>query len=431
MATITRPAMKRKTGRPGQYLQSEYRRAREHQALVRRDRLARVLPRSLAKSVPVALLICLVLAFGVSLPGGYAVLVFVLIVGGWSGVIVLSSFGADKEVESLRVSAEAEHKTARAVARLRHRGWVVMHDMLVANADATVGHLLVGPGGVLVLNSEPARGVVRYTKKVASVDGEPLTAAIERAKFLADQIRLDLRAAVPLIKIPVSPVLVMTEADVLWNDGAVDGVTIISIRQLVDWARSRQRRLNPVEVKQVTTTARTLFPAFVDNRSLDQVTMGRDQWLMLMDTLHTIREREGDASGLLDRLATIETQLSRQADGFTRSGLVDGLDDTESLDELSDEFDDEDLVAPAPRSVDVSATDGTTGDDADDGGPVPSLHPLGRTRGRRTRGGGRPSLASVRPERETPPPGASGGSPGAARNDAASRNDKDQAGPGS
>src|SRR5262249_3314555 len=163
---------------------------------------------------------------------------------------VLSAFGGDNEIESLRQTAEAERKTARAVARLRRHGWVVMHDMRLPSADAVVGHLLVGPAGVLTLASEPAKGVVRYTKKVASVDGHRLTGAIERAAFLAEQIKSELRAELPLIKIPVSPVLVMVEADVLWKDGAVSGVTILNIRTLVDWARGRPRRLNPAEVKQ-------------------------------------------------------------------------------------------------------------------------------------------------------------------------------------
>ncbi|MDT3446531.1 MULTISPECIES: nuclease-related domain-containing protein [unclassified Pseudofrankia] len=400
MATITRAATANKTGRPGQFHYSEYRRAREHRALVRRDRLGRVLPRSLAKSVPVALLVSLVLAFGVDLPGGFAFGIFVLIVAGWSAVIVLSAFGGDSEIETLRLSAEAERKTARALARLRRHGWVVMHDMRVPSADAVVGHLLVGPAGVLILGSEAGKGVVRYTKKIASIDGDPLTGAIERAAFLAEQIKTELRAEVPLVKIPVNAVLVMVEADVLWKDGAVNGVTIINIRSIVDWARGRPRRLNPAEVKQVVAAARTLFPAFIDNRSIEQVTLHRDQWLMLMDTLHTIRERDGDASDLLDRLASLEAQLSRQADGFTRTGIPTGGDEIDGdlslLDDDSGAYDigihtADDTAPPPPRATEP---------------PDGIVSPL---RGARRAGaprppGGRRSLATVRPEQEPPAP---------------------------
>lgn len=382
MATITKPATTNtRTGQPGSYLYSEYRRGREHQALVRRDRLGRVLPRSLAKSVPVGLLVCLVLTFGVGLPGGFGIGVLALIVVGWSSVIVASAFSQDSEIETMRLGAEAERKTARALARLRRAGWTVLHDLEVPSADAVVGHLVIGPAGVLVINSEPRKGVVRYTKKVATVDGEPLTAAIERDAFVGSQIKSELQARVPLIKLSVYPVMVMTEADVLWKDGAVQGVTIINIRRIFDFARDRPRRLNPVEVKEVVAAARVLFPPFVDNRSLDQVTIGRDQWLMLMHTLHAIRERDGDASELMDRLSTLEAQLSRRADGFARVGIPLGSDDSTDIEEL-------------PEPADLGGPDGS---EDRDGGIIHALRPTGRARGRR-QSGSRRSLASVRPE---------------------------------
>jgi hypothetical protein len=379
MATITRPATTTtRTGQPGSYLYSEYRHGREHQALVRRDRLGRVLPRSLAKSVPVGLLVFLVLKFGAGVPGGFAFALFALIVVGWSVAIVVAAFGSDTEIETLRLGAEAERKTARALARLRRAGWTVMHDLEVQTADAVVGHLVIGPAGVLAINSDARKGVVRYSKKVATVDTEPLTAAIERDAFLAAQIKAELQAKLPLIKLSVYAVMVMTEADVLWKDGAVDGVSIINIRRIFDFARDRPRRLNPVEVKEVVATAKDLFPPFVDNRSLEQVTIGRDQWLVLMDTLHTIRERGGDASELMERLATLEAQLSRRADNFRRVGL---------------------------RAPDASASDrpDASVDDEDDrgGGTIRSLRPTSRPR----RQPGRPSLASVRPEPDPPATG--------------------------
>jgi len=393
MATITRPATANtRTGRPGSYLYSEYRRGREHQALVRRDRLGRVLPRSLAKSVPVALLVFLVLKFGVDASGGLAFAVFALIVVGWSSVIVATAFGRDDEIETLRLGAEAERKTARALARLRRAGWTVLHDLEVPSADAVVGHLAIGPAGVLVINSEARKGVVRYTKKVATVDGEPLTAAIERDAFLGTQIKSELQAKLPLIKLSVYPVMVMTEADVLWKDGAVAGVTIINIRRIFDFARDKPRRLNPVEVKEVVAATKETFPPFVDNRSLEQVTIGRDQWLMLMDTLHAIRERGGDASGLMDRLAALETQLSRRGDGFERVGIPAAPDDLSGIEALPGP---DDPGEPGPA-------------DGREGGIIRSLRPSGRARSRR-QPGSRPSLASVRPDQDPPATGTDDG----------------------
>jgi hypothetical protein len=432
--TITRPTAAKRTGQPGSYFYAEYQHARAQQALVRRDRLGRVLPRSLAKSVPVALVVCLVLAFGIHLPGAFAFGVFALIVVVWSGVIVVSAFGGDGELETLRANAEGERKTARMAARLRRAGWTVMHDLEVPSADAVVGNLLIGPTGVLVLTSDPTEGVVRYSKKVASVDGEPLTEEIERIGFLASQVRSDLQASVPLIKLPVYPALVMVEADVLWKDGAVENVTIINLRSLPDFARSRKGKLNPVEVKQVVAAARELFPPFTD-RGIDAVTIDRDEWVRVMDLLSAIRERGGHASDLLPRVRDMEARLSRQADGFTRIGLSpDDAGDEEPDDEfasgplLGDHGEHDVTRPPAPgHGSSAAAAASLRGAEDEGGGLIASFRPSGRARGRRPRTsqqvpwitggsdpagspGTRPSLASVRTEREAraprPAPGA-------------------------
>jgi Nuclease-related domain len=355
-----------KTGRPGHSLYTEYLRARDHQAVVRRDRIARGLPRAAVRAAPVGLLVALVAAFGAKLPGGLAVLAFLVIFVGWTGAVVLAAFGADPDIETLRLGAEAERKTARTIARLRRQGYVVMHDRAVPHSEATIGHLLVGPGGVLLLRSDPAKGIVRYTKGGATVDGEALKPSIDRAAWLAGEVRSQLGAAMPMLKIPVNPILVMVEADVLWSDGALDGVTIINIKDVVGYVRSRPGRLNPAEVKQIVAAVERLFPAYSANQLAEQIVVDRDQWLTLMDALRTIRERDGDASDLLDRLAQIENDLGRKADSTPRSGLP--------------------LAVPDPDAADPDAADPATAQ--------PAAPARGARRGR--------ILASVRPLPDAP-----------------------------
>ncbi|MBX6390037.1 MAG: NERD domain-containing protein [Frankia sp.] len=381
MATITRPLSTGKTtpsGRPGQYLFTEYLRAREHQALVRRDHLTRTLPRSAAKAAAAGLVVSLVMAFGARIPFGYILLIFVLIVAGWSAVIIVAAFGVDSEIETLRVCAEAERKTARGIARLRRHGWVILPDRRVPSADTTVGHILVGPGGVIVINSDPANGTVRYTKKVATVDGEPLTGAIQRTAFLGGEIRAKLREQMPMVKVPVAPLLVMVDATVLWKDGAVDGVTILNLRAVVGWVKARQQRLNPGEVKQVIGILDRYFPPFVDGPAMDRVPLDRDVWLSLMDALATIRRGGGVVDqSTLRRLAVIEAELARQGDEISRLGLAYQNAVTPTREEPGPD------AAPAPAGGDDSAVIRTLRrvTDAperhltavpDDGGPSPA-----------------------------------------------------------
>jgi hypothetical protein len=395
MATITRPTMTR-VGRPGHSLETQYQRARETQALVRRDRLARQVPRTAARSAVVGLVLALVIAFGVGQPG-IAIAVFFLVFLAWPAGIIVASFGTAPDIESLREGAEAERKTARAIARLRRHGYLMLHDRAVPYSDATIGHLLIGPGGVMVLGSDNSKGTLRYTKGGAVCDGESLKPVIDRSAWLGGEVRSQIRAALPMLKIPVNPILVMVEANVLWSDGALEGVTVISIKDVANFIRKKPGRLNPGEVRQIAAAAERLFPAYSANRLADQVTVDRDQWLSLMDALRTIRERDGDASDLLDRLAQIEADLGRQADVAGRAGMplavpgrADGAAEVAGLD------------APEPPD-----------DSPADSGPITSIGLAAAARGTVRPRRGR-ILAAVRTPRETAEraePGAAGDQP--------------------
>lgn len=288
--------------------------------MARHDRIARDVPRAAIRAAIIGLGLGLVIGFGLGLPG-LGVTIFIALVVIWPAGMAIAAFGAAPDVEQLRVAAEAERKTARAITRLRRHGYVLMHDLAVPYSQATIGHLLVGPGGVMILISDTNKGIVRYTKGGAVVDGESLKPAIDRASWLGGEVRNQIRAALPTVKIPTYPILVMVEASVLWKDGALEGVTVINIKDVVEYIRHKPGRLDPGQVQQIVDTARRLFPPFASNRLAEQVVVDRDQWLTLMDALRTIRENGGDASGMLDRLAQIESDLGRQADLIDRAGL--------------------------------------------------------------------------------------------------------------
>jgi hypothetical protein len=319
MPTMTNPT-RSKAGQPGHSLYTEYRRARDQHVLLRREKLARSVPRTAARAAAVGLLLALVIAFGLDLPV-VAIVAFLLVFVGWPAVIILNAYNPVPDVEALREGAMAEKSTAQTVSRLRRHGFVVMHDRSVPFSEATIGHLLVGPGGVMVIVSDPRKGVVRYVKSGAQVDGDSLKPAIDKVAWLGGEVRNQLRSTLPMTKIPVYAILVMAEANVLWSDGALDGVTIISHKDVVNFARGKKTQLNPADVKKVAGAAERMFPAYSANRLAEHITVDRDQWLSLMDALRTIRERDGDASDMLDRLSQIETNLARQADLTGRSGV--------------------------------------------------------------------------------------------------------------
>ncbi len=336
--------------RPGYSLQMAYQRAREQHAQMRRERLAHTVPRAALRAFPIAVIFAVLVASGLRLSISIAVAVFLLIELGWPLIVIGRSFDPVAEIETLRESADAERKTASAINRLRRYGYVIMHDRRVPGSEATIGHLLVGPGGVMVIKSDASTGTVRYakagTKDGAKVDGQPLTQPLDLTKWLGDEVRARTRTATPMIKIPVTPILAMVEAGVLWSDGAVEGVTLISLKDLVSYVRGRPDRLNPAEVTKVVAVVQRLFPTYSLNQLADSVTVDRDQWLTLMDTLRTIRERGGDATDMVDRVMKIESDLARLAEAGGRSAIPTGrTDDDRGDDDRDDDGDDDgDLI---------------------------------------------------------------------------------------
>lgn len=55
---------------------------------------------------------------------------------------------------SWRVGAAAEETVGKELETLRDRGWHVLHSIPVGNGDSDIDHLLIGPGGVITVNSK-------------------------------------------------------------------------------------------------------------------------------------------------------------------------------------------------------------------------------------------------------------------------------------
>jgi hypothetical protein len=57
-----------------------------------------------------------------------------------------------------RQGAAGERRTARLLARLERYGWAVLHDLALPGSQANLDHLVIGLGGVFVIDSKQYRG---------------------------------------------------------------------------------------------------------------------------------------------------------------------------------------------------------------------------------------------------------------------------------
>jgi hypothetical protein len=125
----------------------------------------------------------------------------------WRGVRVLARLlGVRTRDRSWRVGAAGESAVGARLDRLVGRGWRVLHGVSLGGGG-DVDHLLIGPPGVLVVNTKHHPGArVRVGRDVVFVRGRATT-YVGRAHREAERVRLALAAAWDR-QLHVAPVLV-------------------------------------------------------------------------------------------------------------------------------------------------------------------------------------------------------------------------------
>lgn len=147
---------------------------------------------------------------------------------------------------SRRDRADEERATAAALMALRREHWRVLHDMpWPGRPRATIDHVVVGPGGVFVIDSKNWPGTVvvrggvlrqdRYSRQGA------VTSAVEAAAAVARLL--------PAASCRVTPVLCLVRSDAL--EAHTEGVLVCSTANVADLLASRPRELADVQVKRL------------------------------------------------------------------------------------------------------------------------------------------------------------------------------------
>ena len=95
---------------------------------------------------------------------GLAVGGLAAVVAGWG-----LRFRPSPDAVAWRRGAAGERRTARLLGPLERQGWVVLHDLAVPGSRANLDHLVIGPGGVFVIDSKQYRGRLRLDSSGAAV----------------------------------------------------------------------------------------------------------------------------------------------------------------------------------------------------------------------------------------------------------------------
>jgi Nuclease-related domain len=180
--------------------------------------------------------------------GGLAV-----VVAGWG-----LRFRPSPEAIAWRRGAAGERRTARLLGPLERQGWVVLHDLAVPGSRANVDHLVIGPGGVFVIDSKLYRGRLQLDGSGRLWHGRyPLASSLQAVSFEADQAA----QVLPDPGVVVLPVVAVHGAQVPWGKVVVEGVPVVAARRLPSMLRALRPLLGPERIAALADQARVRFHA--------------------------------------------------------------------------------------------------------------------------------------------------------------------------
>jgi hypothetical protein len=155
-----------------------------------------------------------------------------------------------------RRGAAGERRTARLLAGLERHRWVVLHDLAVPGSRANIDHLVIGPGGVFVIDSKQYRGRLRIDPSGRLWHGRyPLAPALRAVSFAADQAA----QVLPDPGMAVVPIVAVHGAQVPWGKVVMNGVPVVAARRLPSMLRQLPAVLGPERVAWLADQARVRF----------------------------------------------------------------------------------------------------------------------------------------------------------------------------
>ena len=157
-----------------------------------------------------------------------------------------------------RRGAAGERRTARLLGPLERHGWAVLHDLAVPRSRANIDHLVIGPGGVFVIDSKQYRGRLQLDPSGRLWHGRyPLTPTLQAVSFEADQAA----RVLPDPGMAVVPIVAVHGAQVPWGKVVVGGVPVVSARRLPSMLRELPAVLGREWVAGLADQARVRFHA--------------------------------------------------------------------------------------------------------------------------------------------------------------------------
>jgi hypothetical protein len=175
-----------------------------------------------------------------------------------AGLGWLLRFRSSPDTVAWRRGAAGERRTARLLAPLERRGWAVLHDLAIPGSKANIDHLVIGPGGVVVIDTKQYRGRLRLDSYGLLWHGRHLlVAALRKVRWEADQAD----EALGIADVQIAAIMAVHGASVPWGRLQADGVIVAPARRVPDLLCALPPILGPERVAWLADRARLRFRA--------------------------------------------------------------------------------------------------------------------------------------------------------------------------
>jgi hypothetical protein len=235
-------------GRPGGSAQAKWRRMRAAEWA------------TWTRTLPWRVAVLLGLAAGVGVLGSLLVPRLRLVVGGLAAAAAGWGlrFRPSTDAVGWRCGAAGERRTARLLGPLERHGWAVLHDLAIPRSQTNIDHMVIGPGGVFVIDSKQYRGRLELDASGRLWHGDyPLAPTLRAVSFEADQAA----QVLPDPGVAVVPIVAVHGAQVPWGKVVTQGVPVVSARRLPSMLRQLPAVLGPERVAWLAEQARIRFHA--------------------------------------------------------------------------------------------------------------------------------------------------------------------------
>jgi hypothetical protein len=197
-------------------------------------------------------------------------LLALLFATGATATLAKEAWGRRQTTEAWRVGAEGEERTARQLDRLERDGYRILHDGRMPGRQSNIDHIVIGPTGVLTIETKNYGGKVRLSRRfldretVAMHNGRRLDGVVDQARAQAEVVARIVHDAVPEREVRVQPVVAVQRAQVEYGwfvRPTTRGVRWCSARQLVRVIKRNATSLRGPEIAAIgAALERALLP---------------------------------------------------------------------------------------------------------------------------------------------------------------------------